>query len=151
MELHCKLDAESVRKLALRLYGEEALKADPAGVVFATVSWIDRVLDNSEPPVPGKPRNDIVRQLTEVVNRKGVANIASELRVSIAAIRSWQRGGVLPTASNLEKIKACLKSQSPASDAAGTADTLKPGEFSFGQQQEAESAELSKLNPNPSV
>jgi hypothetical protein len=58
MELHCQLDAEAVRKLALRLYGEQALKADPARVVFATVSWIDRVLDNSEAPLPVQNATD---------------------------------------------------------------------------------------------
>jgi hypothetical protein len=83
------------------------------------------------------------------VNRKGVANIASELGVSIAAIRSWQRGSVLPTASNLEKIKAYLKSQTSVSDAAGSEPQVS-GEL-FGQPQETESKapEFSKLSGEP--
>jgi hypothetical protein len=91
-------------------------------------------MGNSETQLFGNPiRNDLVRQLSELVSRKGVANVAMELEVSVAAVRSWEHG-VIPSPLNVEKIKKYLKSQGPASDAAGTADTLKPGEFSFGQQ-----------------
>jgi hypothetical protein len=140
MELHCKLDPESVRKLSLRLYGEEALKADPAAVISGTLDWVDQVLANSETQLSGKPvQNDFVHRLTELVNRKGVANVAAELEVSVATLRSWQHG-VTPNLPNLEKIKTYLKSQTPASDVAdAAAESLKPGELfyqpEFGQQQ----------------
>jgi len=137
------LNPEAIRKISLRLYGAEKFYADPATVILDTIAWVDAVLGNSEPQLSGKPiQNDLVRQLTDLVNRKGVTNVAAELEVSTAALRSWLHG-VTPTEANRRKIEALLRAgETSPIDAA--AEPLKAGEL-FGQPQlpEPESTESS--------
>src|SRR5262245_21488913 len=109
------LNPEAIRKISIRLFGAEKFQADPATVILDTIAWVDVVMGNSETQLPGKPtRNDLVRQLTELVNRKGITNVAAELEVSTAALRSWLHG-VTPNSPNLEKIKKYFDNQTLAS------------------------------------
>jgi hypothetical protein len=134
MELHCQLDPESVRKLALRLYGEQALKDDPASVIFSTLNWVDRVIGNTEVGAP--VQNDLVRQLGEIARVRELSVVATEIGVSINAVRSWLHGAQ-PNPVSLEKIKRYLESQLPSIDAAGA------------EQQPTESGELFAGGPPP--
>jgi hypothetical protein len=141
------LNPEAIRKIGIYLYGAERFQADPANVILSTLEWVRAVMGNSEAQLFGNPiRDDLVRQLSELVSRKGVANVAMELEVSVAAVRSWEHG-VTPSPLNLEKIKKYLKSQSSASDAAGTVDTPKSGEL-FQQQLEPKTSTADK-QPEP--
>jgi hypothetical protein len=144
MELHCKLDPESVRKLSLRLYGEEALKADPAAVIFNTIDWIDQVTGNTEVHVPAQ--NDLVRQLAQVVKTQGLPNVAAGLQVSSGAIRGWLHG-TQPSPLSYQKIERFLAdSESTPTDAAGAGQRVESGELFIPDK---ESGELTKPSGEP--
>ena len=72
-----KLDPESVRKLALRLYGEQALRAAPANVIFSTIEWVDRVIGNAAPEMP--MRNDLIRRLGEIIKQREILELSRGL------------------------------------------------------------------------
>jgi hypothetical protein len=97
----------------IKTKGENSEIFEALAVIGVEVKAKEFLHKGDEEPV----QNDLVRQLTAVVWRAGVEDVAPCLTVSIAALRSWLHG-VTPDPENLEKIKRYLSYQPSASDKA---------------------------------
>ena len=116
LESTAELDAESLRKLALRLFSEQELKANPISCILRTIDLVDRVIGTTVPiqglgsEIPAQ--NLLISRLQETAQARGLnpEALAKELEVSLAALRNWQHG-VEPSPTNRAKIEKFLDSQ----------------------------------------
>jgi hypothetical protein len=100
MKLHCQLDPEFFRKLALRLYGEEALKTDPLGCVFGSFDWLDKVT-GAAMPVHGlvnelPAQNLLISRLQEAAQARKLNPEALAEQLEVSAYKRYAAGSMAP-------------------------------------------------------
>jgi hypothetical protein len=144
-----ELDPTIFRKLALHLVGEEQFHLDPAGSILKTFDWLNRVITNEEGQLSAQ-QNAEIRQLSSLVEKRGLPAISAQLKVSSQTIRAWLYGAQ-PGPANIEKLKAFLaKAAEPPPPTNAEVAHWETGElFVASPSASTPATELNQLEPGP--
>jgi len=151
MEPTFQLTPESARALAMRLFTKEQFAANPRACIIGALDWLDQAAGD---PKPGEsaalvkpPRDRRIERLDSNVKMQGAEAVATQIGVSVNAIRAWQHGAQ-PNPGSYAKIEKFLNSEAPIDTAGAEHQPRESGEL-FGQQQLEPKTSTADKQPGP--
>ena len=123
-QLDDHLDPVEVRKLAIKIFGQEEFRGDPKRTIIRALEWLDQAAslgDNQSPQSPAPAsRHPIVEQLAAYLSQHAISHeiLGRQIGVSPTSIGQWLRGAP-PKSASLEKVRAFLESVSASEQVAG--------------------------------